>query len=71
MLQFNVNLRESPDLDAELLLTIPFDTVVSLFAQSEDGEWWFTEYEGQAGWLKAEFLTLTASCELLPVRRVR
>jgi hypothetical protein len=71
MLQFNVNLRESPDLDAELLLTIPFDTVVSLYAQSEDGEWWFTEYEGQSGWLKGEFLTLTASCELLPVRRVR
>jgi hypothetical protein len=71
MLQYNVNLRAEPALDAQLLMTVSFDTVVSLFGQSEDGEWWFTEVNGQAGWLKGEFLTLTASCELLPVRKVR
>ncbi len=66
--KFNVNLRAAPSLDAELVLTIPFDNTVSLFGRTEDSAWWYGEYEGQAGWISGEFLTLTASCDRLPER---
>ncbi|HEX2619300.1 MAG TPA: SH3 domain-containing protein, partial [Phototrophicaceae bacterium] len=67
---FNVNLREKPSLDANLVVTIPYETVVNVFGRNEDSTWWFAEYEGQAGWIKGEFITLTSSCSKLPVRPV-
>ncbi len=70
VMNFNVNLRTQPDLeDSEVVTTIPFQTVVAVYGRTEDRLWWFGEYEGQAGWLSAEFIALTPACEVLPVRR--
>ncbi len=66
---YNVNLRATPSLDAELLVTIPFETALNAYGQNADGSWWFVEYEGSAGWVKAEFVNATPSCSELPVRR--
>jgi hypothetical protein len=65
---YNVNLRADPSLDAAVVMTIPFDITVTLFSRTEDSLWWFGEYDDQAGWLKAEFLDLSASCAALPPR---
>lgn len=70
VMNFNVNLRTQPDLeDSEVVTTIPFETVVAVYGRTEDSLWWFGEYEGQAGWLSAEFISLTPACDVLPVRR--
>lgn len=69
VMNYNVNMRREPDLEAELVVTIPYETAVTLFGRDEDSEWWFAEYEGEGGWIKGEFITTTASCEKLPVRR--
>lgn len=66
---YNLNLRAEPDLEAELVATIPYNTTVTLFGRNTDSTWWYGRYEGQTGWLKGEFLTLSASCEALPERR--
>ncbi len=68
--KFNVNLRTKPESDAAVEATIPFDNTISLYGHSEDLVWWYGEYQGKQGWLKAEFLTLTASCDTLPVKQV-
>ncbi|MBL8156220.1 MAG: SH3 domain-containing protein [Anaerolineae bacterium] len=65
---YNVNLRAEPSLDAAVVMTIPFDITVTLFGRTEDSLWWFGEYDDQAGWLKGEFLDLSASCAALPPR---
>jgi hypothetical protein len=65
---FNLNMRAEPLPEAEVLLTIPFDTTVPLFARSADSAWWLARYEDQLGWLAAEFINLTSSCDTLPVR---
>ncbi len=67
--KFNVNLRAKPEPDAPIEVTIPFDNTISLYGHSEDSVWWYGEYQGKSGWLKAEFLTLTASCDTLPVKQ--
>jgi hypothetical protein len=69
VMNYNVNMRREPDLEAELVVTIPYETAVTLFGRDEDSEWWFAEYEGEGGWIKGEFITTTSSCEKLPVRR--
>ena len=66
---FNVNMRTQPDLDeSDVILTIPFDAVFSVFAPNEDKTWWFGQYEGEAGWIKGEFIALTRPCDDLPPR---
>jgi len=67
--KFNVNLRAKPESDATVEVTIPFDNTISLYGHSEDLVWWYGEYQGKTGWLKAEFLSLTASCDVLPVKQ--
>lgn len=69
LMNYNVNMRREPDLESELIVTIPFETAITVFGRDEDSEWWFAEYEGEGGWIKDEFITTTASCEKLPVRR--
>jgi hypothetical protein len=66
---YNVNLRQTPSLDAALISTIPYETAINAFGRNEDASWWYVEYEGSAGWIKAEFVSVTASCALLPERR--
>ncbi len=66
---YNVNLRTEPNLESEVLAQIPYNTTVTLFGRDADSLWWFSEYDDQAGWLKGEFLNISASCENLPVRR--
>jgi uncharacterized protein YraI len=68
---YNVNLRSLPALDAELVVTIPFGNILETYYRSADGEWFFVAYDGQEGWLKAEFLRAGSQCDALPVREVR
>lgn len=65
---YNLNLRALPDAEGEVLGTIPYNTTITLFGRDEDSLWWFTQYENQGGWVKGEFINLTASCADLPVR---
>lgn len=68
--KFNVNLRDFPDsTESQVLVVIPFDTVVAVYAPNPDKTWWFAEFDGLAGWLNSEFITLTRSCDALPARR--
>lgn len=68
LVNFNLNLRTQPEADAEVLATIPYNNTITLFGRSADSIWWYGDYEGEAGWVKGEFLTLSTSCDLLPER---
>jgi hypothetical protein len=65
---FNVNLRALPESDSEVLGTIPYSNTLTLFGRNDDSSWWYGEYEGQAGWVKGEFIAPSASCSTLPER---
>ena len=70
VMNYNVNLRTRPDLeDSEVIMTIPYETAVTVYGRNADSTWWFAQHEGRAGWLSGEYIDLTAACEDLPVRR--
>ena len=58
----NVNLREAPGTDAARLATAPVGRSVNVL-DFLDGEWYLVEYEGQQGYMKAEFLALPEQLE--------
>lgn len=52
--------RAAPMTTAVSLGTLPKTTVVEVVGKSEDGLWLSVKYGGQSGWLKAQFVTLSA-----------
>jgi hypothetical protein len=66
--QYNVNLRAEPDTESALVATLPFGLSVMLYGRTTDSGWWYTEVEGQRGWLKGEFVVVSPACANLPVR---
>lgn len=68
---YNVNLRAEPDTNAELIATLPFDTSLLLVGRDSASEWWYGSAGDQSGWVKGEFLRLSAACSTLPERSTR
>ncbi|HEX2908694.1 MAG TPA: SH3 domain-containing protein [Phototrophicaceae bacterium] len=65
---YNLNLRAAPALEAAVLAAIPYNSFLTAYGKNADASWWYIRYEGQAGWVNGEFLTLAADCGALPVR---
>jgi uncharacterized protein YraI len=66
--RFNVRLRAQPDAAAAVLMTVPFDSTVSLMARTDDGEWLYVVYKDVAGWGAARLFDIaTERVEALPV----
>ncbi|HWQ89563.1 MAG TPA: N-acetylmuramoyl-L-alanine amidase [Desulfitobacteriaceae bacterium] len=51
-----LNLRETPSASGRILLTIPEGTTVDLSSQQD--QWYKTTYQGQAGWISANYITV-------------
>ncbi|MBW4437132.1 MAG: SH3 domain-containing protein [Pleurocapsa minor GSE-CHR-MK-17-07R] len=64
---FNLRLRAAPSADSETLLVIPFGTAIEITGMSADGLWWQTAFDGQSGWVDAEFVSASAACASMPV----
>lgn len=63
----NLRMRAAPSIDAETLLTMPFDVTIPVFGRSADSMWWLVAYDGVNGWVSGEYLGLGAACEDVPV----
>ncbi|MFN8528539.1 MAG: SH3 domain-containing protein [Anaerolineae bacterium] len=63
MVLYNLNLRDEPNADATLLLTIPYSTVLTS-SEVNSSNWWHVTYEGQTGWVSGDYVSPMASCEL-------
>jgi hypothetical protein len=63
-------MRDYPSLeDSNVLVTIPFESVITIYAPNEDRTWWYGLYEGQVGWVSGEYMRLSPVCNELPPRR--
>ena len=68
MVNYNLNLRAEPSREGELMMTIPYESVIQVGGQNETGSWWFVNYnEGIWGWVDGEFVTLDPVCRNAPV----
>lgn len=65
---FDLRMRLFPQSDAEVVAYIPLDTIVSAEGRSSDSVWLYIEYEGERGWIPAEFTSTTPACADLPAQ---
>ncbi len=55
----NLQLRRNPDTASESLGLIPSGTQVIVTARTAAGDWLRAQYQGQTGWISANFVTVT------------
>jgi len=67
IMDFNVNLRETPSTDGRILVSIPFETTVFGIGRNADSTWWQVGYEELTGWVFGEIVTVTSTCRELPI----
>jgi hypothetical protein len=67
VMDFNVNLRETPATDGRIIISIPFETTVFGISRTADSLWWEVEYDNFSGWVFGEVVTVTSTCRELPV----
>lgn len=66
---FNVNMRTLPNLEeSEVVITIPFEALITIYGPNEDRTWWYGQYEGEDGWISDEYIRVNAACDDLPPR---
>lgn len=66
VMNFNVNLRETPTNDGRIIITIPFETTVFGIGRTPDSAWWQVFYGDLTGWVFADVVTVTSTCRELP-----
>jgi uncharacterized protein YraI len=69
VVQHNLNLRADASVQAELLATIPFSSVVPVFGRNAENTWLYTRFNNQFGWVSAEYVIPKADCQTLPVHK--
>lgn len=66
VVEYNLNLRRDRSLESEILLVIPFGSIVDVGGRSANGEWWFIEYNDEWGWVMGDYITPESLCENAP-----
>lgn len=54
-----LNLRRTASLDGDVLTTIPDKTVLTVFPELSENDWYYTVINGKKGYVKKDFLTKT------------
>jgi uncharacterized protein YraI len=62
-----VNVRLEPKLDAPRLGGLFLGETADVVAVSEDGQWWQIDYQGDLGWVAAEFVRFQGNREAVPI----
>ncbi len=67
VVNYNLNLRAWPSLEAEILHVIPYQTIIQVGGQNRDGTWWFVAYNGIWGWVDGRYISLDTDCATAPM----
>lgn len=62
---YNLNLRDQPNTDGQIYLSIPYGTAVTANSITSDN-WYSVNYNGQSGWVSGEYVSKVESCSKLP-----
>lgn len=67
--ELRLNFRSAPDTSDKnnIITQLPEGAEILLFGRTEDGAWLHARYEGQAGWVSAEFIATDYDITTLPV----
>jgi D-alanyl-D-alanine carboxypeptidase len=63
---YNLNLRDQPNTDGKIYLSIPYGTQITTDGRTAD-DWYKVTYNGQAGWVSGEYASKVAACSALAI----
>jgi uncharacterized protein YraI len=63
----DLNLRSGPDLNAPVIVQVPAKTMLTALARDVLITWIQVNYQGQVGWLYADYLARSGDLSVLPV----
>lgn len=66
----NLQFRRLPDAQSESLNRIPSGTRLIVTARTEAGDWLKTDYEGETGWVAAQFVVISYNGQFVDVESV-
>lgn len=64
---YSTNIRSAPDINADVLIVLPFNTSATANGRTEDSSWLRVTYGGVEGWAAAWLITLDQDIIALPV----
>lgn len=65
--QNNLNLREGPATTFNVLVTIPYSSVINLYGKNDDGSWLWANFQDKSGWVSADYIVPDPACPSLPI----
>lgn len=65
--QNNLNFREGPATAFNVIATIPHSTMINLYGKNADGSWLWVDYQGDSGWVSADYVIQSTDCPALPI----
>ncbi|MCA9916030.1 MAG: SH3 domain-containing protein, partial [Anaerolineae bacterium] len=66
----NLQFRRSPDAQSESLNLIPSGTQLIVSARNADGQWLKTTFEGETGWISANFVSITFNGDPVDINEI-
>lgn len=64
----NANVRSAPSASANVVGTLPLDSIAALIGRTADSTWFYTQTASAAGWVNAVSLTFVGNTDRIPVR---
>jgi hypothetical protein len=62
----NLNLRGGASMNSDIIVTIPYNSGVTVEGADASGAWLRVTYRAESGWVSAQYVTLGAACGDLP-----
>jgi hypothetical protein len=59
-----INLRAEPNVESQILTTVPYTAVVNAVGHNANG-WWLVTYDGLSGWVSGDYITPNTVCQNL------
>jgi hypothetical protein len=67
IVEYNLNMRAGPRRDADVLLLIPYQSVIAVGGTNRERTWWFVNYNDLWGWVDGQYISLDTDCGQAPV----
>ncbi len=67
VVEYNLNMRAGPGRSEDILLLIPYQSVIGVGGTNSEHTWWFVNYNDLWGWVDGQYISLDTDCGQAPV----
>ncbi len=67
IVEYNLNMRAGPGRDENVLLLIPYRSIIQIGGTNGERTWWFVNYNDLWGWVDGQYVSVDTDCGQVPV----